>query len=192
MNKVAAVHQKFCGTEKYFHCERGTNGLTGQGHRSPIWTSCKWKHCIIGSLALSSDFSFMFSSALNKKYFSFSDCHCAAEGTSFLSMYRQRERCACSMREMGGLGGGSVSVRTKQLNSWCFTETWQDRTCLWPMAAGIGSSKPRLKPWVQNGFRDGWTAGWMCYRQNKHKLNSRFLKWQTFLFHCFQIFLWNL
>lgn len=77
---------------------------------SPIWTSCKWKHCIVGSLALFSDFSFLFSFALNNNYFSFSYCHCAAEGTSFLSIYRQRKRCACSMGEMGKWRGGGQCV----------------------------------------------------------------------------------
>lgn len=78
------------------------------------------------------------------------------EGTSAPSVNRLRTRCTCSRKETGG----SVSVRRKQFNRWCVTETWQNRTCLHPVAAEI-SSNPQC---MMNGWMDSWMDGWMCSR----------------------------
>lgn len=67
MNRVAAVHQKFCGTQKYFHRERGTNRLTGRGHWSEL--PANGNIVSLGLSAPSSDSSFIVQFCFEQKVF---------------------------------------------------------------------------------------------------------------------------
>lgn len=48
------------------------------------------------------------------------------------------------------------------------------------------AANPERKVGVEDGWKDGWVDGWMCYRQNEHKLNRQFKKWQNLIFHSLQ------